>query len=90
MDGTKRVPMSENIVCIPDPTEALTEINRTVSDGAANVVGDSHRQIVSVNETDVVPVQSIGATECPLAPLSPEARPFSYWDRRAVRRCSLW
>ena len=36
--------------------EILTEINRTVSDGAANVVGDSHGQVVPVDETDVVPI----------------------------------
>ena len=43
----------------------LTEINWTISDGAGNVIGDPHRQIVPVDETDVVPVQSVGSTECP-------------------------
>lgn len=32
----------------------LTEINWTISDGAGNVVGDSHREIVPIDETDVV------------------------------------
>lgn len=34
----------------------LTEINWTISDGAADVVGDSHGQIVPVDETDIVPI----------------------------------
>jgi len=45
--------------------KVLTEIDRTISDGAPNVVGDSHRQIEPVDETDVVPIQSIGGIECP-------------------------
>lgn len=36
--------------------EVLTEINRTISDGAPDVVGDSHGQIVPVDETDIVPI----------------------------------
>ena len=45
--------------------KVLTKIDRTISDGAADVVGDSHRQIEPVDETDVVPIQSIGSVECP-------------------------
>ena len=45
--------------------KVLTEIDRTIGDGAANDVGDSHRQIEPVDETDVVPIQSIGSIECP-------------------------
>ena len=39
----------------PANGKVLTEINRTVSDRTANV-GDSHGQIVPVDETDIVPI----------------------------------
>jgi hypothetical protein len=47
--------------------EVLTKIDRTIGDGAANVVGDSHRQVVPIDETDIVPIQPIGGTECPFS-----------------------
>jgi len=47
--------------------EVLTEVNRTVSDRAADIVGDSHGQVVPVDETDIVPIKSISSTECPFS-----------------------
>jgi len=47
--------------------EVLTEVNRTVSDGAADIVGDSHGQVVPIDETDIVPIKSISSTECPFS-----------------------